>query len=107
MSLTWPFGRIRESCLCARERGRYARSESEPSEGPPLGRLAHCLDREYEQRRQHCPAAHLLCKDQGAPRGSEPSCAANRELRLAARQRRVEGSCRGGSRKWTGRPHQV
>ena len=60
--------------------GRYARSESEPSEGPPLGRLAQRLDREYEQRRQHRPAAHLLCKDQGAPRGSEPSRAVDREL---------------------------
>ncbi len=39
-----------------------------PRKDPPLGRLAHCLDREYEQRRQHRPpAAHLLCKDQGAP----------------------------------------
>lgn len=51
-------------------RDRYARSESEPSEGPPLGRLAQRLDCQYEQRRQHRPAAHLFCEDQGAPRGS-------------------------------------
>ena len=32
----------------AQGRNRYARSESEPSEGPPLGRLAQRLDCQFE-----------------------------------------------------------
>ncbi len=85
-------------------------SNREPSEGPPLGRLAHREQAHRHQpeeqaapQEQHRSPPHLLRQDPRAARGPQPPRAADRQLRLAARQRRVAGPGRAGPQRRTRR----
>ena len=77
---------------CARESPRSPRKDpSWPPRAPPAS-----PPHQPAQHQQHRTPPHLLREDPRAPRGPEPPRPADRQLRLAARQRDVAGPGRAG-----------
>ena len=78
-------------------RDRYARSESEPSEGPLLA-ASRNASTQYELRRQHRPAAHLLSPRSRSPSRSRTSSRCRPRASTGCSATRLEGPGRGGAR---------